>query len=162
MLHDFDYIQDVHLDAILPALRIQSPIDIWDKMSDALALHVPLSPRTLKAKINRAITNATQSLCFGEGLAALHVESSAFSKPYTALAILEKPVDMNAADDVEIVAAYLLLTPPQGTGLSLRRIARIVRVLRKPQLLDKLRAERCSIVALALLNGDRDPLAQAA
>lgn len=75
----------------------------------------------------------------GNGIAIPHGKIEGL-KELTGLAFfLDKPIDFESVDDQPVDIVFLLLAPETGGADHLKALARVARVLREPDILEKLR-----------------------
>ena len=75
----------------------------------------------------------------GNGIAIPHGKLDGLKRITGLFARLEKPVDFDALDDLPVDVVFLLLAPAGAGADHLKALARIARVLREPDKIDKLR-----------------------
>lgn len=145
------YDTDIHVDLVLPRLKPHDPHDLWAQMARGIAPHAPaFSEYELHTRM-RDISAAPDRSGVGDGVAAIHIHTAPARKPLAALAVLARPVELCATDGISVDMVYALIAPRVPPGLALRRIARITRLLKCPDLRAQLRAESCPDAALGLL-----------
>lgn len=92
----------------------------------------------------------------GRGIAIPHGKPPGLDHIVCLFARLEAPIDFDATDGEPVELVFLLLAPEQAGADHLKALARISRVLRDPQTLEKLRAARDKAALHAVLT---EPLA---
>lgn len=75
----------------------------------------------------------------GNGIAIPHGKLGKLDKITGLVAFLENPIDFDAMDDQPVDIVFLLLAPDMAGADHLKALSRIARVLREPDMLDKLR-----------------------
>ena len=75
----------------------------------------------------------------GRGIAIPHVKFKQLDRIYCLFARLKKPIDFDAADDEPVDLVFLLLAPEHASGDHLKALARISRLLREPEVLQRVR-----------------------
>ncbi len=85
---------------------------------------------------------AEMSTGVGRGLAVPHAEVPGARETFLVGAILKKPVDYKALDDVPVDVVFLIGGKPGEVGLHLQLLARIARLARQPEFLARLRAQK--------------------
>lgn len=75
----------------------------------------------------------------GNGIAIPHGKLSKLDKITGFVAFLENPIDFDAMDDQPVDIVFLLLAPDMAGADHLKALSRIARVLREPDMLEKLR-----------------------
>jgi PTS system nitrogen regulatory IIA component len=92
----------------------------------------------------------------GRGIAIPHARIAGLSRIAAVVAQLEEPIDFDALDGEPVDLIFILLAPEHAGADHLKALARISRVLRDPQTLEKLRAARDRIALHSVLT---EPLA---
>ncbi len=92
----------------------------------------------------------------GRGIAIPHARLPGLDKIATVFAQLEDPIDFDCADGEPVDLVFVLLAPEQAGADHLKALARISRVLRDAQTLEKLRAARDRAALYSVLT---EPLA---
>ena len=75
----------------------------------------------------------------GNGIAIPHGKLAGLDKISGLVAFLEKPIDFGAMDDQPVDIVFLLLAPDMAGADHLKALSRIARVLREPDMLQRLR-----------------------
>lgn len=75
----------------------------------------------------------------GNGIAIPHGKLAGLDKISGLVAFLEKPIDFDAMDDQPVDIVFLLLAPDMAGADHLKALSRIARVLREPDMLQRLR-----------------------
>ncbi len=75
----------------------------------------------------------------GNGIAIPHGKIPGLTELTGLVAFLDKPIDFDALDDEPVDVVFLLLAPEAGGADHLKALARVARVLREPETLEKLR-----------------------
>ena len=115
------------------------------------------SQRILEALLKRKSTEPTG---IGHGVAIPHADIDGLDRMRGIFARLETPVDFHAVDDEPVDLIFALLAPPDSGRRHLLALARISRLLRRPDLRRQLRQARTADALHALLT--RESLASAA
>ena len=86
----------------------------------------------------------------GRGIAIPHARIPGLPRIATVFAQLEEPIDFDSPDNEPVDLLFVLLAPEQAGADHLKALARISRVLRDPQTLEKLRAagDRAALYAV--------------
>lgn len=92
----------------------------------------------------------------GRGIAIPHARMAGLTRIATVFAQLDEPIDFDSPDGEPVDLVFVLLAPEQAGADHLKALARISRVLRDPQTLEKLRAARDKAALHAVLT---EPLA---
>jgi len=88
----------------------------------------------------------------GQGVAIPHGKMEGLSRLYGVFARLETPVDFDALDDQPVDLVFLLLAPEGAGADHLKALARISRLLRDPEMCEKLRGSDSADAIFALLS----------
>lgn len=75
----------------------------------------------------------------GRGIAIPHVKFKQLDRIHCLFARLEKPIDFEAIDNEPVDLIFLLLAPEHASGDHLKALARISRLLREPEISQRLR-----------------------
>jgi PTS system nitrogen regulatory IIA component len=78
----------------------------------------------------------------GRGIAIPHARIAGLARIAAVFAQLDEPIDFDALDGEPVDLVFVLLAPEHAGADHLKALARISRVLRDPQTLEKLRAAR--------------------
>ena len=78
----------------------------------------------------------------GRGIAIPHVKFKELDRIYCLFARLNKPIDFEALDEEPVDLVFLLLAPEHASGDHLKALARISRLLREPEISQRLRDAR--------------------
>ena len=78
----------------------------------------------------------------GHGVALPHAQIDGLAAPICAVAQLETPVNFDALDGLGADLVVLLVSPPAGKAAHLKALARLARMLRRPETRERLRAAR--------------------
>jgi PTS system nitrogen regulatory IIA component len=78
----------------------------------------------------------------GRGIAVPHVKFKQLDRIYCLFARLKKPIDFDAVDNEPVDLVFLLLAPEHASGDHLKALARISRLLREPEISQRLRAAK--------------------
>jgi PTS system nitrogen regulatory IIA component len=76
----------------------------------------------------------------GDGIAIPHGRSGNIDRLYGVFARLEKPIDFEALDGQPVDILFALIAPEGAGADHLKALARVARILRMPEVLDKVRA----------------------
>ena len=102
------------------------------------------------------------STALGRGVALPHAQLAGSSPPLALLARLRRPVDFEARDDEPVDLVILVLWPQASPEGFLPALSAIVRALREPQALRRLRHARTPGELAAFLRGDASLQARSA
>lgn len=65
----------------------------------------------------------------GDGCAVPHAHSSGITETRIAAISLKEPVDFSASDGIPVSLVFLMAGPPQNTGIHLKLLSKLVRLL---------------------------------
>ena len=85
---------------------------------------------------------AEMSTGVGRGLAVPHAEVSGARETFVIGALLKKPVEYQALDDIPVDVIFLIGGKPGEVGLHLQLLARIARIARQSDFLSRLREQK--------------------
>jgi PTS system nitrogen regulatory IIA component len=88
----------------------------------------------------------------GNGIAIPHGKLSKLESIKGVVAFLEQPIDFDAMDDQPVDIVFLLLAPDMAGADHLKALSRVARVLREPDMLQKLRNSNDPESVLELLS----------
>jgi len=135
-------------DAIVPALKASNKKQALQALSEQAAKLSGLQSRDVyEALQQRELLGSTG---VGRGIAIPHGRLPALQKIFSVFARLEHSIDFEAPDDEPVDLVFLLLAPEHAGADHLKALARISRLLREPQSLEKLRTapDRAALFAL--------------
>ena len=87
----------------------------------------------------------------GHGIAVPHAQIAGLDRIRGVFVRLETPIEFGAVDDEPVDLLFALLAPPGASSDHLRALARVSRVLRRPDVREQLRAARGADTIHALL-----------
>jgi PTS system nitrogen regulatory IIA component len=135
-------------DAVVPALKASNKKQALQALSEQAAKLAGLQSRDVyEALQQRELLGSTG---VGRGIAIPHGRLPALQKIFSVFARLEHPIDFEAPDEEPVDLVFLLLAPEHAGADHLKALARISRLLREPQSLEKLRTapDRAALFAL--------------
>lgn len=91
--------------------------------------------QVLEALLER---EAAQSTGIGGGVAIPHAVYADLNTTVIELALSRKGIDFLSMDEQPVHTLFLLLSPPANSGTHIKLLARIARLMRQPDVLDKL------------------------
>ena len=133
---------------ILPAMRVSSKRQLLQDLCAHAELRTGIASRQIfDVLLQRERLGSTG---VGNGIAIPHGKLPGLPAIVSVFARLEKPVDFEALDDEPVDLVFLLLAPEGAGADHLKALARIARVMREPNTVEKLREtdERAAIYAL--------------
>ena len=95
----------------------------------------------------------------GHGVGVPHARLRNLAKMRAVFVRLDPPVDFDAVDEQPVDLLFALFAPSEAGSEHLRALARVSRLLRKPELREQLRAARSADAIYALLVQEAEPSA---
>jgi PTS system nitrogen regulatory IIA component len=135
--------------AILPALKVNGKKQAIQELAAKAA--------SLTAQNERAIFDILVqreklgSTAVGDGIAIPHGKLPKLERLFGLFARLERAVDFEALDGAPVDLIFLLLAPEGAGADHLKALARVARLLRDPDVANKLRASRDAEALYAVL-----------
>jgi PTS system nitrogen regulatory IIA component len=126
--------------AILPRVHASSKRQALQTLCDALAEAAGLDPRTVFDAVQ--LRERLSGTGMGEGVAIPHARVPGLDHPVGAFARFDPPVDFDALDGRPADLVFLLLAPEERGADHLKALAKVSRLLRKPDVRERLRAAR--------------------
>ncbi|MFG1426977.1 PTS IIA-like nitrogen regulatory protein PtsN [Roseixanthobacter glucoisosaccharinicivorans] len=127
-------------DAVFPSLRASSKKQALQELAQHAAV---LSNRDAREIFETLLQRERLgSTGVGSGIAIPHGKLPKLDKLFGAFARLEKPIDFEALDGEPVDLVFLLLAPEAAGADHLKALARVARMLRDPDIAEKLRASR--------------------
>jgi PTS system nitrogen regulatory IIA component len=125
-------------EAAVCRLRATSKKQLFQEIAARAANVYDLDPRAVfEALLERERLGGTG---MGRGVAAPHARLHHLDGIRAIFALLEKPIDFDAADDLPVDLVFVLLAPEDAGADHLRALARVSRILRDPAVCAKLRS----------------------
>ncbi|PZP56446.1 MAG: transcriptional regulator [Micavibrio aeruginosavorus] len=81
-----------------------------------------------------------ESSGIGDGIAIAHLKSTPLQKPFIVIAKLDQPVEFDSLDGLPVDIVCAVLSPQMDGPLHLRRLSRVTRLLREPEIIEALRS----------------------
>lgn len=126
--------------AIIPALRVNNKKQaITELAAKAASLTGQGEREILEILLQREKLGSTG---VGNGVAIPHGKLPKLGKLFGLFARLDRPVDFEALDNQAVDLIFLLLAPEGAGADHLKALARVARLLRDPDVVDKLRNSR--------------------
>ena len=123
--------------AIIPALKVNGKKQALQEIAAKAAELTGQSDRTiLEILLQREKLGSTG---VGGGVAIPHGKLPKLNKVFGVFARLERPVDFEALDGQPVDLVFLLLAPEAAGADHLKALARVARLLRDPEIVQKLR-----------------------
>ena len=124
--------------AILPTLKVSSKKQAIQCISEKAAEITGLNEREIfETLLQRERLGSTG---VGSGIAIPHGKLPSLDKIYGVMARLERPISFDAMDDQPVDIIFLLLAPEGAGADHLKALAKIARVLRDGDMVNKIRA----------------------
>ena len=136
-------------DAIIPALKVNSKKQLLQELAAKAAKLIGVPEREIFDVILQR--ERLGSTGVGNGIAIPHGKLPKLDKLFGAFARLEKPIDFEALDGEPVDLVFLLLAPEAAGADHLKALARVARMLRDPDVVEKLRATRDATLMYNLL-----------
>ncbi len=126
--------------AVIPALKVNSKKQaIQEIAARAAALTGQGEREILEILLQRERLGSTG---VGNGVAIPHGKLPKLNKLFGLFARLDRPVDFEALDNQPVDLIFLLLAPEGAGADHLKALARVARLLRNPEIVQKLRESR--------------------
>lgn len=127
-------------EAIIPALKANSKKQVLQIMAEKAASLTGLEERVvLDTILQREKLGSTG---VGNGIAIPHGKLANINRIVGVFSRLETPVDFESLDDERVDLVFLLLAPESAGADHLKALSKIARVLRDPEMVQKLRNTR--------------------
>ncbi|MFG1480759.1 PTS IIA-like nitrogen regulatory protein PtsN [Xanthobacter sp. V4C-4] len=135
--------------AVFPMLRASSKKQVLQELAQQAALLVDRDQREIfETLLQRERLGSTG---VGNGIAIPHGKLPNLGKLFGLFARLEKPIDFESLDGEPVDLVFLLLAPEAAGADHLKALARVARMLRDPDVVEKLRATRDAGLMYTLL-----------
>lgn len=136
-------------DDVIPAIRSSSKRQLLQDLAERASAKTGISGRQIfDTLLQRERLGSTG---VGNGIAIPHGKLSELKRITGIFARLDKPIDFEALDDQPVDIVFLLLAPEGAGADHLKALARIARVMREPETIDKLRETTDAAAIYALL-----------
>jgi PTS system nitrogen regulatory IIA component len=123
--------------AIIPALKVNGKKQALQEIAAKAAVLTGQSEKAiLEILLQREKLGSTG---VGNGVAIPHGKLAKLTQVFGLFARLERPIDFEALDGQPVDLIFVLLAPEQAGADHLKALARIARVLRDPEVAQKLR-----------------------
>jgi PTS system nitrogen regulatory IIA component len=144
-------------EAVIPASKAKTKKQVLQEVAERAADLTGLRARDIfETLLQRERLGST---AVGRGIAIPHGRLPALKTIFSVFARLEQPIDFDAGDGEPVDLIFLLLAPEHAGADHLKALARISRLLREPQTIERLRA---SHDRAALFSALTDPMVHAA
>ncbi len=141
-------------DAVFPMLRASSKKQLLQEMAQNAAVLMGRDQREIfETLLQRERLGSTG---VGHGIAIPHGKLTDISKLFGMFARLDKPIDFDALDGEPVDLVFLLLAPEAAGADHLKALARVARLMRDPDMVEKLRATHDVALMYRLLTATAD------
>lgn len=128
----------------------------------ALTVIAEVAARTLNLDAGQALDalmarEAVGSTGVGRGVAIPHARLPGLSTVQAVLVRLEKPIAFDAMDGEPVDLMLALFAPPEAGSEHLRALARVSRLLRRPEIREQLRQAQSADAIMATLEREATP-----
>lgn len=143
--------------AILIDLKNTAKAGVLEELLSALekAGQVAEKGKILEALLEREKLGSTG---IGQGIAVPHTKTDQIESLVGALGISQKGVDFDALDGEPVYIVFLVLAPSKATGIHLKALAKIARLLKDRVFRNSLKGARSSAEALNIIREDEEKL----
>lgn len=124
-------------DGIIPSLKATCKKQVLQELSHRAADMTDIDARTIYETLLQRERLGSTGL--GRGIAIPHVKFRSLNSILCIFARLAEPVDFDSHDGEPVDLVFLLLAPEHASGDHLKALARISRLVREPDALDRLR-----------------------
>lgn len=136
-------------DGVIPALKARSKKQVLQELAQRASELTGLEARDIfDTLLQRERLGSTG---VGHGIAIPHARMGSLDKIVSLFARLEEPIAFEAIDDQPVDLVFLLLAPENAGADHLKALARISRLLRSPQAMEKLRGSKDKAALYAVL-----------
>lgn len=136
-------------EAVLPALKVNGKKQAFQELSAHAARLTGLDERDIfETLLQRERLGSTG---IGDGIAIPHGKPAKIDRLFGLFARLERPIDFEALDGQPVDLIFLLLAPESAGADHLKALARVARILREPDVLERIRATRDPAALFAIL-----------
>ncbi|HEX2447941.1 MAG TPA: PTS IIA-like nitrogen regulatory protein PtsN [Methyloceanibacter sp.] len=139
-------------DSVVPSLKVKTKKQLLQELSARAARLTGLPERDIfDVLLQRERLGSTG---LGHGIAIPHGKLAGLKRIVGIFARLAEPIDFEAVDGEKVDIVFLLLAPEGAGADHLKALARISRLLREGNAVDKLRASRDASALYAVLTAD--------
>jgi PTS system nitrogen regulatory IIA component len=136
-------------ESVVPALKARTKKQLLQDLSARAARLTGLNERYIfDALLQRERLGSTG---LGQGLAVPHAKLPGLKRIVCLFARLAEPIDFEAVDGAGVDLVFVLLAPEGAGADHLKALARISRLLRESQTLEKLRSSKDAAALYAVL-----------
>ncbi len=152
-------IEDVQINLFIPNLKTRNEKQAYAILCRQIAAKTGHSAEYLQQNLLRKAK--AESFTIGDGVALPNLQLHNIPRPFTALAVLEKPMNFKAADSKGIEFICFVLSPEREGPLHLRRLSRLSRMMKNPDVRTQIRESK-DLDTLKLLLADSQEIMIAA
>jgi len=139
----------VALNAVIPALKVNGKKQAIQEIAARAAEISGLGERTIfETLLQREKLGSTG---IGHGIAIPHGKLQKLDRLFGLFARLERPIDFESLDGQPVDLIFLLMAPEGAGADHLKALARVARLLRDPDVANKLRESRDADALYAVL-----------
>lgn len=145
-------------DTVICDIKPDSPKQLFQQIATQLISAHDLGSRGVVCRdVVQAATERERlgSTGVGNGVALPHARIDGMDRVVAAFARLSEPIEFDAVDGRPVDLVCFLLAPADAGGAHLRALARVSRLLRRPELRQRLRAAPDAQALFAILSDDR-------
>ena len=124
-------------EGIIPSLKVTCKKQALQELAQAAADITGIEARDIFDTLLQRERLGSTGL--GRGIAIPHVKFKSLKRLVCLFARLSEPIDFESHDNQKVDLIFLLLAPEHASGDHLKALARISRLVREPQTLDRLR-----------------------
>jgi PTS system nitrogen regulatory IIA component len=127
-------------DGVIPLLKARSKKQVLQELANEAAHQTGLDQRDVfDTLLQRERLGSTG---VGHGIAIPHGKIAGLKQIFGLFAKLDTPIDFDAIDDLPVDLVFVLLAPESAGADHLKALARVSRLLREPDAVEKLRATK--------------------
>ena len=146
-------------EAVIPSLKAQNKKQLLQELAARAAIQTRLPEKRILETLTERERLGTTGV--GAGIAIPHGRMAGATSITGVFARLEPGIDYEAVDNQPVDLVFMLLAPENAGADHLKALARVSRLLRNQQAVEKLRAARTAEAIYAILT-DRGSSSQAA
>jgi nitrogen PTS system EIIA component len=127
-----DLLQDIQVDLLLTDIKANNQKELLQILAKEVAPLTTCHPGDLYRWLMEK--EKTSTFAIGDGLALPNLQVKYLYQSFKTLCVLKKPIDFQAPDARAVDLVCLVLSPDHEGPLHLRRLARMSRLLKSPDL----------------------------
>jgi PTS system nitrogen regulatory IIA component len=136
-------------EAVIPSLKVRTKKQLLQELAARVARLTGIEERYIFDTLLQRERLGSTGL--GQGIAIPHAKIPGLRRMFGVFARLAEPIDFDAVDGAPVDIVFLLLAPEGAGADHLKALARISRLLREGQAVDKLRASKDAAALYAVL-----------